>query len=117
MKVPNDLGIYVTCRNELIANTFPNLRDNYNNYDWLIERAILAAKNVDVDAIIIQIQDILHTDTFSFKSVDTVIDENDSVNYPTGFLNSLDLPGLPPHTLRLKIGSRIILLRNLNAPH
>ena len=32
-------------------------------------------------------------------------------------LNSLELPGLPPHNLQLKIGSVIIMLRNINQPH
>jgi len=31
-----------------------------------------------------------------------------------GKLNSLDLPGMLPYKLRLKIGSTIALLRNLN---
>ncbi|CAB3261250.1 unnamed protein product [Arctia plantaginis] len=82
----------------------------------LSQRAILAAKNVDVDEINFQIQQLLLGDLMSFKSIDTVVDENESVNYPIEFLNSLDIPGMPPHNLRLKIGSPIFLLRNLNPP-
>lgn len=38
------------------------------------------------------------------------------MNYPTEFLNSLDLRGLPSHNLQLKIGTPIILMRNINQP-
>jgi ATP-dependent DNA helicase PIF1 len=52
----------------------------------------------------------------SYKSIDTVGNATEAVNYPTEFLNSLDLPGMPPHNLQLKVGSPVILLRNLNLP-
>jgi ATP-dependent DNA helicase PIF1 len=52
----------------------------------------------------------------SYKYIDTVCDANEAVNCPTEFLNSLDLPDKPPHNLQLKVGSSVILLRNLNAP-
>lgn len=116
IKLPENFCNIVDSKNALIESVFPNIRDNYRNYQWLSERAILAAKNVDVDEINFKIQETLPGELISFKSIDTVVDENESVNYPTEFLNSLDLPGLPPHNLRLKIGSPIILLRNLNAP-
>ncbi|XP_068625392.1 ATP-dependent DNA helicase pif1-like [Battus philenor] len=40
----------------------------------------------------------------------------EATNYPIEFLNSLDVPGLPPHNLRLKVGSVVIMLRNINQP-
>lgn len=40
----------------------------------------------------------------------------DDVNYPTEFLNSLELSGFPPRILQLKVGSVIIMLRNINQP-
>lgn len=44
------------------------------------------------------------------------MNQDDVVNYPTEFLNSLELPGLPPHNLQLKVGSVVIMLRNINQP-
>ncbi|GFS87017.1 ATP-dependent DNA helicase [Trichonephila clavipes] len=83
---------------------------------WLRERAILAAKNLNVDAISFKIQQSLPGNEITFKSIDTVVDPDEVVNYPVEYLISLDLQGIPPHNLRLKIGSPIILLRNLNTP-
>lgn len=95
---------------------FPNIALNYKNHDWLSERAILAAKNKDVDDMNFIIQNEIAGDLQTYKSVDTVTSEDEVVNYPTEFLNSLELSGLPPHNLKLKIGSVIIMLRNINPP-
>ncbi|GFT39632.1 ATP-dependent DNA helicase [Trichonephila clavipes] len=116
IKLPDNFCTVVQDKNELIQSIFPDIQNNYLNHEWLSQRAILAAKNVDVDEINFQIQQLLPGDLMSFKSIDTVVDENESVNFPIEFLNSLDIPGMPPHNLRLKIGSPIILLRNLNPP-
>ncbi|CAG5115735.1 unnamed protein product, partial [Candidula unifasciata] len=88
----------------------------YANNQWLSERAILAAKNKDVYAMNLNIQDKLPGDVTTYMSIDTVMNQDEVVNYPTEFLNSLDMPGMPPHVLTLKIGVSIILLRNINPP-
>ena len=52
----------------------------------------------------------------TYNSVDSITNPDDVVNYPTEFLNSLELPGFPPHNLQLKVGTVIMILRNLNPP-
>jgi len=74
----------------------------------------LAVKNARMDKINFTIQETLPDEFISFKSIDTMADENEIINYPTEILNSLDSPGFLPHDLRLKISCPIILFRRLN---
>jgi hypothetical protein len=41
-------------------------------------------------------------------------DDDDAATFPE-LLNNINITGLPPHELHLKIGSPVILLRNLNS--
>ncbi|XP_072392548.1 ATP-dependent DNA helicase pif1-like [Diabrotica undecimpunctata] len=107
---------FVSSKDELINNVFPNIISNYKNNEWLSERAILAAKNKDVDDLNYIIQNKIIGTMHSFKSIDCVSNEDEATNYPIEFLNSLDVPGLPPHNLRLKVGSVVIMLRYINQP-
>ena len=69
---------------------------------------------MDVNELNLKIQCLLPRDLMSYKSIDTVCDITPAANYPTEFLNSLDLLGMRPHNLQLKIGSPVTLLLNLN---
>ena len=100
----------------MIKKVFPDIQINYKNPSWLSERAILAAKNKDVHELNNTIQLNIHGELVTYKPIDTVVEAEEAVNYPTEFLNSLDLPGMPPHVLQLKIGEPIIMLRNINHP-
>ena len=97
-------------------NIFPDIRRCFNDHKWLCERAILAPKNNSVNSINLQIQQQLPGKDTSYKSIDTVVDIDQAVQYPTEFLNSLEPLGMPSHNLILKVGSPIMLLRNLDAP-
>jgi ATP-dependent DNA helicase PIF1 len=102
---------------EILKNSvYPNIQNHFNDHKWLCERAILAPKNNSVNILNLQIQQQLPGETTCYKSVDTVTDVDEAVQYPTEFLNSLEPPGMPLHNLVLKIGSPIMLLRNLDAP-
>lgn len=114
--LPNNFCTISQSKEELIDSVFPNIVRHYKNHDWLRERAILAPKNASVNEINFQIQEKLPGAVTTYKSIDTVTNPDEAINYPTEFLNSLDPPGMPPHCLNLKIGSCIILLRNINAP-
>jgi len=48
-----------------------------------------------------------------YYSADYVVEEGSTGTFPVEFLNSLYLPGIPPHQLHLQIGCPIISLRNL----
>ncbi|XP_067134502.1 ATP-dependent DNA helicase pif1-like [Centruroides vittatus] len=113
---PNsDFCNIATTENELIDQIYPNIVHNYTNPEWLFQRAILATKNNIVDNINFNIQKKIPNERI-YKSIDTMVNVEESVNFPTEFLNCLQVPGMPLHCLRLKIGSPIILLRNLNLP-
>ncbi|XP_055612030.1 ATP-dependent DNA helicase pif1-like [Uranotaenia lowii] len=113
---PRNFCKMMNSKDELIASVFPDIENSYKNHEWLSERAILAAKNLDVNDINSKIQNKIPGESTTYKSFDTVINPDEAVNYPIEFLNSLDLPGMPPHMLVLKVGVPIILLRNICPP-
>jgi PIF1 helicase. len=50
-----------------------------------------------------------------YLSIDTIMDAERSTSYPTEFLNSLELSGVPSHKLQLKLNVPVMLMQNLNA--
>ena len=78
--------------------------------------AILAPKNDHCRAINNKVLDLIPGEVKTYKSVNRLVSENDSeiLQFPIEFLDSLELTGLPPHELNLKVGAIVMLLRNMN---
>jgi ATP-dependent DNA helicase PIF1 len=111
-------------QDDLIETIFPD-PDNPGD-----DCAILAARNIDCDAINETILSRVTGPVTELLSADKLLDahEEEGVarrtsdanlhhNYPIEYLNSLSFSGLPPHKLRLKIGCIVMLLRNLDLQH
>ena len=84
---------------DLNAITDPTERTKF-----IVNRAILTPKNVDVDQINSRVSSIFNaTDgnaaEHSYRSADSVLDTDHAHLYPVEFLNSLQLSGVPPHEL------------------
>ncbi|VVC34027.1 DNA helicase Pif1-like [Cinara cedri] len=62
------------------------------------------SKNTDVDDLNFVIQNQIVGTLHSFKSNDCLTNEGEATNYPTKLLNFLDVPGLPPQNVQLKVG-------------
>ena len=113
IEIPSDFGTCVPNMESLKRSVYPNLRDNIADRDWLKDRGILAPRNSTVDSINASLLEEVGGESRTYFSIDTVCDPEQAVTFPTDFLNSLKLSGLPAHKLDLKIGVPVMLLRNL----
>ena len=103
-------------KNELIKKIYENVEDNYLDENWLCERCILTPKNDNVYIINQNLLNKFPGEMKVYRSIDRVQKEEEVVDYPIEFLNSIKLSGLSDHKLTLKVGAPIMLLRNLNPP-
>ncbi|KAH9576597.1 hypothetical protein CY35_01G170700 [Sphagnum magellanicum] len=95
---------------------FPGNAHRANLDGYMDGRAILTAKNVVVNQINTDIVIGMLGDEHVFFSADIVeAGDNRAYEIATKFLNTITLPGMPPHRLALKVGVPVILLRNLDA--
>ncbi|GJY94111.1 DNA helicase [Tanacetum coccineum] len=85
----------------------------------LQQKAIVCPRNDTADSINSQILKQVAGESTIYRSLDEAIPlKNDGgaveLLYPTEYLNSLQFSGFPPHELELKVGTPIMLLRNVN---
>jgi ATP-dependent DNA helicase PIF1 len=121
IEIPSDILVprLDSAIDDIISSTYPNLEASYSDPTYLRERAIIAPKNDTIDEINSRILSLVPGNEKVYLSSDTLVEsskENGNLDllYPVEFLNSLQFKGIPHHKLMLKVGSPIMLLRNLN---
>ena len=112
IEVPPDMCL--DSKDEVVEAVFDDFEANIGNADYFKSRVLLAATNEIVNEVNDEMVERIHGDLHTFRSVDTVGDLDNQTMFPTEFLNSLSLSGLPEHELKLKVNTVVILLRNMD---
>lgn len=103
----------------MVEAIFPDFHQNFKNAQYLSERAILTPTNETVSHLNSLIVEKVPGEATSYLSIDTAeefggTDAELNLSFPTEYLNSLAISGLPAHNLILKEGVVVMLMRNLN---
>ena len=81
---------------------------------WLSERCILDPLNETTYTINTALVAKLPGEPVEYRSLDSVLDESQTVHFPIEFLNSLEVSGFRSHLLSLKLAAPIIILCSLD---
>ncbi|XP_023751068.2 uncharacterized protein LOC111899444 [Lactuca sativa] len=115
--IPDNMSIPYTDKTNsldvLIDVIFPYLQSNSADSKFIISRAILSTKNESIDETNNKLIERFSGEKKFYYSFDVPEDDKNNL-YPMEYLNSLNVSGIPPHYLRLKIGCPVILLRNID---
>jgi len=108
----------------LIRTIYPDHQCHSRDAMYLMQRSILAPKNIDVDEVNNAILELLSEESHTYMSTNSLAPTKEGVSVTVGismdslysveFLNTLRFNGIANHELQLKVGVRILLLRNLN---
>ncbi|XP_019162181.1 PREDICTED: uncharacterized protein LOC109158738 [Ipomoea nil] len=103
----------------IVDSTFPNFRLGIADLSYLNDSAILAPTLDVVDAVNQYMNDHNPAEGKTYLSCDSVCKSDANVDmladlHTPEFLNALRCSGVPNHALTLKVGSPVMLLRNID---
>jgi ATP-dependent exoDNAse (exonuclease V) alpha subunit len=102
----------------LIESIYPGIKELPHPPDsYFAERAILSARNDDVDELNARVLNDFPGQVRVYHSADSIVNDgvdNAELLYPVEFLNSITASGLPLAKLALKVGCPVMIMRNLN---
>ncbi|XP_031108399.1 uncharacterized protein LOC116012864 [Ipomoea triloba] len=103
----------------IVESTFPNYEIACTDSQFLLSRAILAPTLDVVDSINDYMNEMNKGDSKTYLSCDTVCKADNSGDtlgdlHTPEFLNGLRCSGIPNHSSTIKVGSPVMLLRNID---
>ncbi|KAL3651503.1 hypothetical protein CASFOL_004505 [Castilleja foliolosa] len=104
----------------IVEDTYPMFRDSVDDPMFLRDRAILAPTLAAVHSINNYMNSLNSNDGYTYLSSDSTCKSDGSANdfmselHTPEFLNTIECSGVPNHELHLKVGTPVMLLRNLD---
>ncbi|XP_058777192.1 uncharacterized protein LOC131651551 [Vicia villosa] len=103
----------------IVESTYPNLVHVFQDVAYLQGKAILASTIEVVDKINLYVLDLIPGEEKEYLSYDSIDRTNTSYTeayevLTLEFLSKLRTRGLPNHRIKLKVGTPIMLMRNLD---
>jgi ATP-dependent DNA helicase PIF1 len=103
----------------IIDAVYPDFQTNYDCIPYLAQRAIVCLVNAVVDEVNDMMLAKVPGEAKDYLSSDTIANTLEKAAdfdllYPIEFLNSISINNFPEHHISLKIGSAVVLLRNIN---
>ncbi|KAL3628002.1 hypothetical protein CASFOL_028104 [Castilleja foliolosa] len=104
----------------IVEDTYPMFRNSIDDPMFLKDRAILAPTLYDVDSINEYMNSLNSSEGYTYLSSDSTCKSDGSANdflselHTPEFWNGIKCSGVPNHELYLKVGTPVMLLRNLD---
>ncbi|XP_076059355.1 ATP-dependent DNA helicase Pif1-like [Oratosquilla oratoria] len=115
MHFPENFGVLVKDREELVEKVYDNLKKKKHlNVSYFEKRTIISPTNDDVDRINYIVYDKSDKPERVYMSENISVE--DDMEIQQSVYNAMSSPSLPPHELKLKIGSVIMVIRNICPP-
>ncbi|KAH0682656.1 hypothetical protein KY285_020165 [Solanum tuberosum] len=103
----------------IVESTYPDFSTNCNNVGYLQQRAILAPNLDMVESINQYMISLNHNPEKSYLSSDKICKSDHTYSalehvHTPDFLNTIKCSGVPNHSITLKVGVPVMLLRNID---
>ncbi|XP_074360510.1 uncharacterized protein LOC141700708 [Apium graveolens] len=104
----------------IIDVTYPDFVNRFTSDSYLEERTIMTPTNAIIDQVNSQVLTLTLRTTHTYLSQDSIDDESLDTksdyksSFPIEYLNSINMPSIPKHESKLKVGVMVMLMRNLN---